>query len=161
MSTYTFTGTETYTTTDVKVVMQNTYEDIIGFANREIITFEKAKNWIDDLTYILDKKAMDFFEIQLRDKNNVWYKTYKYDVDTNGYLGTGAASGGISYYSLPEGTKATLLVSLDESKPNAKDVREELNKRGWGTGTASVGNSTAERNYINNSLQLSRSVITK
>ena len=56
MSTYTFTGTQTYSVSDVKAVMQNTFEDIVGFANRDMVDFDKAKTWIDDLTYLLNQK---------------------------------------------------------------------------------------------------------
>lgn len=161
MSTYTFSGTDSYSVSDVKAVMQNTYEDIVGFANKEIITYERAKGWIEDLTYMLNEKVIKFFEVKLYDKNNNWYKTYRYTVDTYGYLSSGSTSGGINYFSFPEGTKASLYADLDFSKANAASVNEELNRRGWGTGTATEGNSTHERNYISNSLQLKRSVITK
>lgn len=158
---YTFTGTDTYSVSDVKAVMQNTYEDIIGFANKEIITYQRAKGWIDDLTYMLNEKVIKFFEIQLYDKAGTLYKSYRYLVDTYGYLSTGSMSGGINYYSFPDGTKAILYADLDFSKTNAARVNEELNRRGWGTGSAMEGTQTYERSYVSNNLQLKRSVITK
>ena len=161
MSTYTFSGTDSYSVSDVKAVMQNTYEDIVGFANKQIITYDRAKNWIEDLTYMLNEKVIKFFEVKLYDKNTSWFKTYRYTVDTYGYLSSGSSSGGINYYSFPEGTIATLYADLDFSKNNTARVNEELNRRGWGTGIATEGNSTHERNYVSNSLQLTRSVITK
>src|SRR5688500_10905088 len=107
-TTYTFSGTDSYSVSDVKAVMQNTYEDIIGFANRGIITYNKAASWIDDLSYVLNQKVINFFEIQLYDKYSNWYKTYRYDVDSYGFLTTGSMSGGINYYSFSAGTTAVL-----------------------------------------------------
>ena len=161
MSTYTFSGTESYSESDVKAVMQNTYEDIIGFANRQIISYARAESWIEDLTYVLNQKVVKFFEIQINNVSGTKFMSYKYTVDNYGYLSTGAASGGINYFAIPSGCSATLYVDLDFSKSNATVVNENLRKRGWGTGSALQGTETQERNYISNNLRLQRSVITK
>ncbi len=161
MSTYTFSGTESYSESDVKAVMQNTYEDIIGFANRQIITYARAESWINDLTYVLNQKVVIFFEIQIKNASGQKFMSYKYTVDTYGYLSTGAASGGINYYAIPSGCSATLYVDLDFSKSNTTAVNEELHRRGWGTGTALQGNESHERNYVSNNLRIQRSVVTK
>lgn len=160
-TTFTFSGTDTYSVSDVKVVMQNTYEDIIGFANRGIIPYDRAKNWINDLTYVLNEKVVKFFELQLYDKNASCYKSYRYEVDTYGYLSTGSMSGGINYYSFPDGTTAKLYVEMDFSKDNAARVNEELNRRGWGTGSPLNGTQSYQRSYVSNNLQIKRSEITK
>ncbi len=160
-TTFTFSGTDTYSVSDVKAVMQNTYEDIIGFANRGIISYNTAKNWINDLTFVLNEKVVKFFEVQLYDKNSTCYKSYRYNVDTYGYLNTGSMSGGINYYSLPDGTTVKLYVHLDFSKNNSASVNEELKRRGWGTGEALEGSETYQRSYISNNLQLKRSEIIK
>lgn len=161
MSTYTFTGTDTYSVTDVKAVMQNTYEDIIGFANRHIITYETAKRWIEDITYILNEKALSFFEIQIYNATGDKFMAYKYKSDSNGYLYTGSASGGINYFAIPSGCKAGLLVSLDSNATNYNKVNNELDRRGFGQGSSMAGNEVHERNYVSNNLRLQRSVITK
>lgn len=161
MSTYTFSGTETYSESDVKAVMQNTYEDIIGFANRQIITYACAANWIEDLTYVLNQKVVKFFEIQINNASGLKFMSYKYTVDTYGYLSTGAASGGINYFAIPSGCSATLYVDLDFSKSNVIAVNEILKGRGWGTGTALKGFESHDRNYVSNNLRLQRSVVTK
>lgn len=161
MSTYTFSGTESYSESDVRSVMQNTFEDIIGFANRQIITYSRAERWIEDLTYILNQKVVKFFEIQINNTSGEKFMSYKYTVDTNGYLSTGAMSGGINYFAIPDKCSATLFVDIDFSKSNAAAVNEELNRRGWGTGSALQGTENHERNYVSNNLRLQRSVVTK
>jgi hypothetical protein len=158
---YTFTGSDTYSVSDVKAVMQNTYEDIMGFANRGIISYQCAKHWINELTYVLNEKVVKFFQVQLYDPAGSRYKSYHYDVDSYGYLSTGSMSGGISYYSFPDGTTAALFVEFDFSKSNAASVNEEVKLRGWGVGTSMEGTASYERTYISNNLQLKRSVITK
>lgn len=161
MSTHTFSGTETYSLSDVKAVMQNTYEDIIGFANRQIITYANAEGWIEDLTYVLDQKVVKFFEIQIYNTTGEKFMSYKYTVDTNGYLSTGSASGGINYFAIPSGCSATLYVDLDFSNSKTTAVNEELKQRGWGTGTALQGTESLERNYVSNNLRLQRSIVNK
>ncbi|HLP37592.1 hypothetical protein [Lacibacter sp.] len=163
MSTYTFTGTDSYSVSDVKAVMQNTYEDIIGFANRQIVEYGNAEKWIDDLTYALNKKAVKSFEIQLYNSLGVRFKSYRYDVCTSGLVTSGDKSGGINYFDFPTTTKVGLFAQLDKDSSNYAAVLKELTEnRGWGTnGSAMNGTTTRERNYVSNSLQLSRSVITK
>src|ERR1700733_14605254 len=102
-TTYSFTGTESYSVADVRAVMQNTFEDIIGFAIREMVSFDQAKQWIEDLTYSLNKKALRSFELQLWSANSR-FKSYRYEVDTYGVVSSGSLSGGIDYYSIPANT---------------------------------------------------------
>lgn len=160
-STYTFSGTDTYSVSDVKAVMQNTFEDIIGFANRQLITYERAKQIIDDLTYILKNKTLKAFEIQLY-QDGKRYKSYRYEVSLSGFISSGDASGGINYFALPTSTFVGVYAELDNSSLSYASVLNELqSNRNWGTnGSAMEGSTTHERNYISNSLQLKRSVIT-
>src|SRR6185295_7869892 len=110
---YTFSGTDSYSVSDVKAVMQNTYEDIIGFANRGMISYQSAEKWIEDLTYTLNQKALKFFELQVYNSYGTWLKSYRYTVNTFGYLSSGSLSGGINYYSLPDGAKVKLFAELN------------------------------------------------
>ena len=160
-STYTFSGTETYSVADVKAVMQNTFEDIVGFANRNLMTYDRAKQIIEDLTYILSKKALKAFEIQLY--NGITrFKSYRYDVSSSGFISSGDGSGGINYYGIPAGTTVSVYAELNNDSPSYSVVLNELyTNRNWGSnGSAMQGNATYERNYVSNALQLKRSVIT-
>jgi len=159
---YTFTGTATYSVSDVKAVMQNTFEDIVGFANRSFITFDRAKKIIDDLTYILKNKALSAFEIQLS-QGGTRFQSYRYEVGIAGHITSGDVSGGITYWELPADTQVKVYVELDHGSITYNNVLHELhNNRGWGSnGTAMEGNAQAERSYVSNSLQLKRSVITR
>lgn len=163
MSTYTFSGTDSYSVADVKAVMQNTYEDIIGFANRQIMEYGKAEKWIEDLTYLLNKKILKSFELQLYNSSGQRFKSYRYDVSIFGWITSGDKSGGINYFEIPANTKIGLFADLDDDHPSYSSVLNELTgNRNWGTnGTGMEGNATKEKSYVSNSLQLNRSVITK
>lgn len=163
MSTSTFTGTDSYSVADVKAVMQNTYEDIIGFANRKFITYEDAEKWIEDLTYLLKKEILESFEVQLYDSSGERFRSYRYSVDTWGILSIGDKSGGINFYEIPSGATINLFAKLNKNAGNYSRVLKELvENRGWGTnGSEMTGDETHQRNYVSNSLQLKRSVITK
>lgn len=146
---------------DVKAVMQNTFEDIVGFANRELMSYDRVKQIIEDLTYILKNKALRSFEIQLY-QGDKRFKSYRYEVCASGLISSGDDSGGINYFAIPAGTVIGLYAELNPSSTSYFDVLHELHKnRHWGNnGTAMEGNASYERNYISNSLQLKRSVIT-
>ena len=160
-TTYTFSGTETYSVSDVKAVMLNTFEDIIGFANRNMVDFEQAKKWIDDLTYMLNKKALKAFELQLFSGTSR-FKSYRYEVSSFGVVSSGDQSGGINYYAIPSSTKVGLFADLNKDSNNYNETLNELlNNRGWGSnGSAMTGSAIHERNYVSNALQLKRSVIS-
>jgi hypothetical protein len=161
--TFTVSATEVYTETDVKTVMRNTYEDIIGFANRKLVEYTDVKKWIEDIIYILNKKVLKAFEIQLINSSNEKFKSYRYEVNENGFITSGTGSGGINYFDFPDNTKVKLFVELHEDRHNTTEVRRALiEERGWGTnGVAMSGNSTYERTHASGALALKRYVITK
>lgn len=158
-STFTISETETYSEADVKAVMKNTYEDIIGFANRGIITYSAAKKWIEDIIFILNQKCLKFFEIKLFDNDNKWIETYRYEVSSGSFI-SGSPSGGIDYFKYHSGTLGSLFASLDYDSENATEVNRILHEeRNWGIGTASQGNAQKERSYVSGNLALNRSII--
>lgn len=159
---FTFSGTDSYSVADVKAVMQNTYEDIIGFANRQVVEFHAAKSWIEDLTYLLNNRALKSFELQLYNASGIRYKSYRYDVNAFGLVYSSDKSGGINYWEIPTNTKVRLFAELDQTSSAYQTVLQELTQnRGWGTnGSAMDGTASYERTYGSGSLQLKRSVIT-
>lgn len=161
-TTYTFSGTNSYSVADVKAVMQNTYEDIIGFANRQMAEYKQVERWIEDLIYILNKKALSSFELQLYN-NGERFKSYRYEVNSSEIIPIGNKSGGINYFEIPSTTKVGLFANLNENSSAYQEVMNELlNNRGWGTnGSAMNGNTTYQRNYVSNNLQIKRSEINK
>ncbi len=161
--TFTVSNTETYTVVNVKAVMQNTYEDILGFANRKLVDYSRIKLWIEDIVYLLNKRILRSFEIQLYDLNGVIFKSYRYDVNTYGFINSGSSSGGINYFEIPDGTKLGLFADIDFTHTKIEEVKEYLyEQRGWGnSGFAMQGNSSFERSHSSGSLELKRYVVNK
>ncbi len=158
-TTFTISATETYSEADVKAVMRNTYEDIIGFANRGITAYSTAKSWIEDIVFILNRKALKFFEIKIYDSNHNRIETYKYEVSSGTFV-SGSSSGGIDYFKYPTGAYATLYAELDYLSENGTEVNRILREeRGWVTGSATEGIGQKERSYVSGNLALNRSLI--
>lgn len=160
---FTISGSGTYTEADVKAVLQNTYEDIIGFANRKLVEHAKVKGWIEDLTFLLNKKVLKSFEIQLYNSANERFKSYRYQVNASGSLSSGSLSGGINYFEIPDGTKFGFLVDADFTQTNSEEIKKYLyTDRNYGqNGSAMEGTVTYERSHISGALELKRSSITK
>lgn len=162
-TTFTISNTETYSEADVKAVMKSAYEDIIGFANRGIVTYSSAKKWIEDLIYIMSNKALKSFEIQLYNSSNERFKSYKYEVSEDGYFTTNSSSGGIDYFDLPKNTKAGLFADWNSDCEKWDEVYKELTEnRNWGTnGSGMEGSNSREKSYVSGNLAIHRSVIIK
>jgi hypothetical protein len=161
--TYTIANTEVYSASDVKAVMQNTYEDIIGFANRKLIDYSRVKSWIEDLVFLLNEEVLKSFEIQLYNSSNIRFRAYRYVVNTYGYINSGSSSGGINYFEIPNGTVFGLSVDVDFTKANAGKIKKHLYiDRNWGKdGTSMEGTSLFERSHSSGSLELKRYVVNK
>jgi hypothetical protein len=161
--TFTVSNSETYTEANVKAVMQNTYEDILGFANRKLVEYSKIKSWIEDLVYLLNKRILKSFEIQLYNSSGERFKSYKYVVNTYGYIDSGSSSGGINYFEIPDGTKFGLFADIDFTNSKIEEVKKYLYEdRDWGSnGSAMQGTSSFERSHSSGILELKRYVVQK
>ena len=161
--TFTVSSSETYTEANVKAVMQNTYEDILGFANRKLVEYSKIKSWIEDLVYLLNKRILKSFEIQLYNSSGERFKSYKYVVNTYGHIDSGSSSGGINYFEIPGGTKFGLFADIDFANPKIEEVKKYLYEdRDWGSnGSAMQGTSSFERSHSSGILELKRYVVQK
>jgi len=161
--TFTVSNSETYTEANVKAVMQNTYEDIIGFANRKLVDYSRVKYWVEDLVYLLNKRILRSFEIQLYNSSGERFKSYKYVVNTYGYIDSGSSSGGINYFDIPDGTKFGLFADIDFTHAKIDEVKKYLyEQRGWGSdGSSMQGTTSFERSHSSGSLELKRYIINK
>jgi hypothetical protein len=161
--TFTVSNTETYTEANVKAVMQNTYEDILGFANRKLVDYSRIKGWIEDLVYLLNKRILKSFEIQLYNSSGERFKSYKYVVNLYGNIDSGSSSGGINYFEIPDGTKFGLFADIDYTHSKIDEVKKYLfDVRSWGSdGSGMQGSSSFERSHSSGVLELKRYVVNK
>lgn len=158
-TTFTISSSESYSEAEVKAVMKSAYEDIIGFSNRGIITYSRAKSFIEDLIFILNRKCLNFYEIKLYDKENKWIETIRYNVILGSYFSS-SSSGGINYYKYPVDTSVVFYADLNLTHQNYNEVNRVLHdERGWGYGEPSVGSVQIEKNYVSGNLTLQRSLI--
>ncbi len=154
MHTTTATQTNTMTEARVRAVMQKVAANFSAFVVAGHVTEQAAAKWRDDLTYLQERNALSFFELQItsgtRDKFGL-----RYVVLADGSLQQDSPSGGLDVYGLPQGTSVRLFASLREPAPPG--VREELTKRGWSFNGAQLhANESEARSFSTGGYGLTR-----
>ncbi len=147
--TSTRSGTSTVTAARVRIVMLEVTADFLGLVAAGLITFDQCTSWTEDLTFVLEREAAHGYQIQLKCFGYL-PRALEYRVSADGTIQESSKSGGIDYFSLPTGTKATLFLELDFDCSRIETVKEYLRRRGWGfDGQAVTGNTTRDRAYSN------------
>ncbi len=125
--TYTATATQTNTMTEarVRVVMQKVAANLNAFVVAGLITVERARKWVDDLTYLQVEGQLEFFELQLAGRSF----GLRYTVSADGSIHQDSASGGIDVYGLAADTPVQLFAGTKLPRPDY--VQGELERRGW------------------------------
>ncbi len=146
-STYTASATTTCTEARVRAVLAKVLDDFIALVSRRFLSVDRATAWCGDLVKVLTFEAVEFFELQFTlpggSKQGV-----RYSISDDGMLMEDRASGGIDYYSLPDGTASTLLVQLRSGVSGRDRAIAYLQGRGWSfNGTALSGTLMRDRAY--------------
>jgi hypothetical protein len=128
-------------------VLGKVYEDMLALFQAGLLTKEKCDRWRDDLLYIIDNRTMSYFQFQLKKSDGSEIGGLHYEQSSTGTITTDDKTGGIDYWNLPEHSKVNLLVSLNTSAAKYNEVNEELNRRGWGTGSALTGTQEYLKSY--------------
>ena len=145
--TYTISQTGTYTEARAVAVMVSVLEDINVLAAVRMITYEKAKSWMEDLLYLAVAKVLKSFELQYS-LDGTKIGGYRYTLSQDGSLHENSESGGIDPYDVPEGTVVCLFADIDWGRSNRQEVRNYLVSRGWGmNGLPLGGQAVYERAY--------------
>jgi hypothetical protein len=151
--------TSTMTEARVRRVAIEFHADFVAMAGAGLASQEVVADWRDDLVYILENDATKFFQVQLKSPDGS-ERAVEYRVSADGSLHSSNTAGGIDYYNLPVGTKASLFVSIDNSSSRASSVLAELGERGWGTdGKAVTGTSVTDRIYSHDGYGVRRALI--
>ncbi len=145
--TYTKSVTDTYTEARARYVLGKVYEDMLALFQAGIITKAKCDQWRDDLMYILENRAMSYFEFQLIKTDGTKIGGLHYELNASGGISTDDRTGGIDYWDLPENVSGSLLVDLNKAAAKYDEVNTELNRRGWGTGNALAGTQSHLKSY--------------
>lgn len=147
VTTYTASNTDTYTIARAKYVLGKVYEDLIGLYQANLIKKEICDKWRDDLLYIIENRALDYFQFQLIRSDNTEIGGLHYVLDATGNIYTDDRTGGIDYWGLPSNTRVKLLVSLAANSSKTSEVNAELERRGWGSGNPLSGTAQYMKSY--------------
>jgi hypothetical protein len=146
--TYTGTGASTYTEARAAAVMLSVLADLGILAAASMVSYPKAKTWMEDLLYLAIGKVLKSFELQVYSPNMVKVGGYKYALSDNGSLIENSLSGGIDPYDWPAGYTVGLFADVDWTKSNKNQVSAYLASRGWGMNGSSMGGQLVyERAY--------------
>ena len=164
MSTWSTTETDTYTEARAKIVMNSVLDDFISLKYRGFVTEARILSWRNDILYLLDKRALSFFELQFKSKDTLGTgvpKGYKYTVSTDGSYITNDRSGGIDVYAYPKETTVTFFISLNPNSVNYQSAYAELTiNRGYGSNGSSLeGTLTRDKMYSSNGFGMKRESI--
>lgn len=146
-TTYTRSETDTYTEARARYVLGKVYEDMISLFQANFLTKAKCDQWREDLLYIIDKRAMSYFQFQFKKADGSEIGGLHYEQNSTGGISSDDNTGGIDYWELPSDTKVSLLVNLNISSINYAEVNEELNNRGWGSGQSLSGTQQYLKSY--------------
>jgi hypothetical protein len=127
--------------------MEKVLDDLVGLHLLNFITREQLNSHYQDLLYLMTKEVLDYFEVQFRlpsgEKVGV-----RFVVQDDGSISDDAASGGLDYYSLPQGTTMTLFAELRRQARRYDEALAELGRRGWGTnGVRLDGGTGYQKSY--------------
>ncbi len=139
-------GTSTYSDARAKTVMLEVGADFFAVAAAGLISWDDAQNWTDSVSFILAHRAAVRFQIQLNCQGYL-PRALDYRVSDDGSVLENGTAGGINYFALPPGTRATLYVEWNRFARDFAMVQEYFNARGWTTATAVDGAMTRDRVY--------------
>ena len=157
--TYTQSITDTYTEARAKYVLGKVYEDMIALFQAGILTKERCDSWRNDLLYIIDNRAMSYFQFQLFKSDGTEIGGLHYEQNSTGAITSDDKTGAIDYWNLPANSSVRLHVSLNTSSSKYIEVNTELNNRGWGTGNSLNGTQQYLKSYSKDGFGLKQSKI--
>lgn len=157
-STLTASSTDAYTEARAKYVMGKAYDDFMALMSRGFagITKNVLDNWRDDILYLMDKRGLDFFQIQLVLPDGS-KKALMYEVRHNGMFMSDNSSGGVNFWQFPQESKVCLLISRNRN--NREDTDAYVLRRGFGIGSEIKGTSSGQITYSKDNYGLTRKMI--
>jgi hypothetical protein len=152
-------GTNTYSDARARTVMLEVGADFYALASANLITFDVAEKWTEELSFVLLQQTVRGFQIQLRRPGSPTI-ALDYRVSNDGSVLESSTAGGINYYGLPVGTTAGLVVDFNCEARNIAVVKRYIVERGWGTnGQAVEGEVVRDRVYAKDGFGVIRSKV--
>ena len=151
--------TDTYTEARARYVMGKVYDHLVSLYMRSIITKDYADEIRRDILYLMDKKAVTYFQLQFKTPGGAEIGGLHYEVRADSTISLDEDSGGIDFWGLAKNTSVSLLVNLNRSSPNIAQVDRQLEEWGWGTGTALTGSHRSSKSFAKDGYGLKESII--
>jgi hypothetical protein len=151
----------TYTEARVRHVMAKVLEDLVMVAACELASIERVTKWCEEVTMVLLLQAGELFQIKFaRPDGEPAAITYK--VSDDGSLSEDGDSGGINYYGLPSGTRASIVLRLRDGAKKRQEAVDYLKGRGWTfDGVVLEDEGERDRGFSSSGYGLTRSKIGK
>jgi hypothetical protein len=146
-STVARSASNTMTAARVRNVMLEVAADFNMLAIAGLAEYEKCVEWCTDLIYLLEHEAVTSFQLQFKCAGYLPL-ALEYVISADGTLQSSDKAGGIDYFALPDGTRASLCVSLNYQSRDIEAVKAYLSQHGWGfNGQAVTGIEMQDRIY--------------
>lgn len=150
---------DTFSLARLNAIMPEIGADFFAPASAELISFEMATAWAEDIAFVLRNRACNWFQIKCEMPNGGVLAVH-YTVKADGSLHESSTAGGKDYSALPAGTKVRLIVDLDYNSPNIGAVNAYTQRRGWGSGAQAVsGTPMPDRAYSKEGYGVQRGTI--
>ena len=162
---YSSTATETYSTTDIDVVMRRVTADILMIANSTgAITEETARNWSHDIDILAKNGYLKAVDLTLLSAG-VEQKAVRFEVATESGELTMSRPGGVLWPRVSDATLRIVLFYTQDYDANARTEMIERLKLSWVPTSVNTSHSTlnlnAGRDYSSNGYGIKRKDFTK
>lgn len=143
--TRTVSETVAATVARVRAVLLQVHVDFINALSALLVESDRVESWLDDLSYMLVKNAIEHFEMRVECRGGLW-RAWRYEVSDDGSLIETARGGGIDFWDAPAGSQVRLVIRRRDDLPEW--VSAELDRRGWTHKVAALpGMPIRERAY--------------
>jgi hypothetical protein len=146
-STMARSASTTMTAARVRSIMLEVCADLTTMAVAGLVDYDECMSWSTDLTALLEMEAVKRFQVQLKCVGQSPV-ALEYTVSADGTLQSSDSAGGIDFFALPVGTKASLYVTFTAGALHSQAVLDYLRQHNWGFGGQAVtGSGTQDRTY--------------
>ncbi len=153
--------TDTYTEARARYVMGKVYDHLVSLYMTDIITKDYADEIRRDILFLMDKKAVTYFQLQFKTPGGSEIGGLHYEVRADSTISMDEDSGGIDFWRLAKNTEVSLLVNLNRYSPNISQVNKQLEEWGYGTGAALTGTHQSSKSFSKDGYGLKESIIGK
>jgi hypothetical protein len=158
IGTYTRSVSDTYTEARACYVMGKVYDHLVSLYLRGIMTKAEADIMRSDILYLMDRRAITYFELQFRTPGYT-DRGLHYEVRGDATISMDDESGGINFWGLGSNTTVNLVVMLNRASPHIIEVDRQLEEWGWGTASALTGTHQASKSFSKDGFGLKESIV--